>query len=391
MLSTLIFFYSAQVALTIYIDSSFLSETIKNLGIKTGMWSEPSHVVGILYTAGSLMTVLALMVVPYILEKVGNYRATLTAVILHTLMLFGLGLTDSPWLIVPMFIMTTVLTSVLYFNFDIFIERYSHNEDTGKIRAIFATFGSLAWLVPPLLAGYIVEARGFQTIYLVAGVLLLPMIFVIMHFLNHFKDMKYDHASLLMTREEVLHNKNIYNILFVNFFIHFFFAWMVIYTPLYLTSLGFHWEEIGLMLTIALTAFVIYPYPAGWLADKYLGEKELLMCGFLLMSISVLLFPLFGDWGLPFIAWAALLFLGRTGASISEIMSETYFFKQIDGKNTQLVGYFRRTRPLAFIVAPVIATILLEVFNIEIKVLFQVLGFILVFALWYISRITDTK
>jgi MFS family permease len=172
------FFFSAQVALTIYIDSSFLSETIsKSVLIGDGsIWKDPDNLVGAIYTISSLFTILALMVVPTILRRIGNYRATLAAVILHMLGLLGLGLSDSAWLIIPMFIIANTLTSVLYFNLDIFLERYSKDEDTGKIRGMFMSFSSIAWLLPPLFAGYIVEAKGFQMVYLCAALLIFPII-----------------------------------------------------------------------------------------------------------------------------------------------------------------------------------------------------------------------
>ena len=54
------------------------------------------------------------------------------------------------------------------------------------------------------------------------------------------------------------------------------YAWMVIYTPLHMLDLGFTWEEIGQIFTIMLIPFVLVEYPAGWLADKYIGETEMM-------------------------------------------------------------------------------------------------------------------
>ena len=37
-----------------------------------------------------------------------------------------------------------------------------------------------------------------------------------------------------------------------------------------------------------LIPFVLIEYPAGWLADKYLGETEMLTLGFVIIGIAVL-------------------------------------------------------------------------------------------------------
>lgn len=89
--------------------------------------------------------------------------------------------------------------------------------------------------------------------------------------------------------------------------------------------------------------------------------------------------------------WIVILFIGRTGASIVEAMSETYFFKQIEGRNAGLIGYFRRSRPLAFIVAPILASVLLEFNIITLHTLFYVLAAIMIFASGYMFRLVDTK
>lgn len=387
------FFFSAALSFTIYIDSSYLVDTIGNsfYAKENSLWSDPNHVVGTVYTIGSLFTILALMIIPYLLRSVGNYRTTLVSLILQVLILLGLGTTDSPWLIIPFFVIATMLNSIFYFNFDIFIERYSKEEDTGKVRGLFMTFGSIAWLLPPLAAGYIVEARGYQMAYIISALLVLPCLYLTFRYLHHFKDLRYEDVSVNGTHELVMKNKNLFNALVVNFFIHFFYAWMVIYAPIYLHSSGLSWEEIGLMTTLALTAFIIFPYPAGYIADRYLGEKELLIGGFTLMALSSALIPTIGIGAVSIILISLILFIGRTGASISETMSEAYYFKQIEGSQPQLVGYFRRTRPFAYVVAPILATVMLESRIITINGLFYMLAVFMILAIIPALRLKDTK
>lgn len=393
-LSVLTFFFSGQVALTIYIDSSFLKEAIMNTPSlsATNAWSDPEHMVGTVYTFASLLTLLGLLYSTRILRKIGNYRWTLTLFILHALLLLGLSLFQSGWLILPMFMIESALISILYFNFDIFLEKYSNDEHTGVIRGVFMTVGSIAWLLPPMIAGRIVEHSGYGLLYFYGSILIIPVIILLMRYLSDFKDMKYDDAPLLPTRKIFHANPNIWYGLASSLLLQFFYAWMIIYMPILLHDhLGFAWNDIGLMLTCALTAFVIFPSPAGWLADKWIGEKELLVVGFLIMGITSLLIPIFAVATTSFTAWALLLFAGRAGASLVDSMNEVYFFKQIDGHNAGLIGYYRRMRPLALIGAPMLASTLLGFDWFTIADLFTVLGFIMFAAIYFPLQLKDTK
>ena len=85
-----------------------------------------------------------------------------------------------------------------------------------------------------------------------------------------------------------------------------------------------------------LLPFVILDFPLGKLSDK-IGEKKMLMAGFLIMTSSVLAIPLMTE---PLLwLWAVILFMTRVGAATIESLSESYFFKVIKKRNapTKLV------------------------------------------------------
>ncbi len=137
----------------------------------------------------------------------------------------------------------------------------------------------------------------------------------------------------------------------------------------------------------AQLAYVILEFPLGILADKYIGEKEILGFGLLIIIIST-------SW-ISFVTatsvavWAAILFITRVGASFVEVATESYFFKQIDGSDAQVISFFRITRPLAYVLGALIAS--LVILYLPFNLLFIVVAALLVPALFITLNIVDTK
>jgi MFS family permease len=393
-LSILMFFFSAQVSLDMYVDSSYLKSTILTTPgfADTHAWMNPDNVIGALYTVASFITLLGLILAPRILRRFGNYKWTLSILIVHMLLLLGLAFSNTAWLVIPLFMVESALTSILYFNFDVFLEHYSKDENTGVIRGIFIAVSSIAWFTPPFFAGIIVDHYGFSLIYLTGALLIIPTVIIMVLYMSGFKDMRYDAKTIALTPSDEKRKPDVARIRWVQFFLQFFYAWMIIYAPLYFHDVvGVSYQDFGMIMAVALTAFVIFPTPQGWLADKLLGEKEMLVIGFFLMGISCLAIPYLASFHLGLWWWAALLFIGRSGASTVETMAEVYFFKQIDGHNASYIGSFRRTRPMAFIVAPLLATALLQFKAVDMGGLFILLGLIMLIALYFPIGLKDTR
>ena len=158
--------------------------------------------------------------------------------------------------------------------------------------------------------------------------------------------------------------------------------------PIYLIGhIGFSWAEFGIMTFIVLIPFALFELPAGKIADRLLGEKELLALGFFIAALFTG-FLSFIDTN-NFIFWASVLFTIRVGASLIEIMTESYFFKHVNSSDNNTISFFRMMRPAAYIAGPIIATIALVFLSFQ--HIWLVLGFILLYGLRYAFAIQDTR
>ena len=117
-LSILMCFSSAQISLNTYVDSLFLTDAILKTPAFAGMqsWADPDKLVGALYTMASLITLLAFFGVPKILKRFGNFKWTLGVLISQVFTLLGLAITDSAWMVIPLFITESALAAIIGFN-----------------------------------------------------------------------------------------------------------------------------------------------------------------------------------------------------------------------------------------------------------------------------------
>lgn len=141
------------------------------------------------------------------------------------------------------------------------------------------------------------------------------------------------------------------------------------------------------MFAVMLLPFALLELPAGKIADRLLGEKELLAAGFIITAFFTALMSLTVAADIVF--WTFILFMTRVGASLIEIMTESYFFKHVGGGDNTLIGFFRIMRPAAYIAGPLVGTIAL-VF-VDFRFIFLILSAIVLLGLYYTSMIRDTR
>jgi MFS family permease len=369
------FLLNLHIALPAYINSTFLSEFI------------PEQFVGLVYTLSSVFALIGLIYWPQIIRIFGNYKLSIINLVLGFLAMIALVIFKIPLIIFISLATSLALGRLLIFNNDIFLENLSTDNETGNIRGFFLSASNFAWVISPILAALILGDNQYSRLYLITAILAIPVILIFRSKFRNFKDPQYDKVPFWGTVKEIFARKDIKRVIMINVLLRVFYALMVIYTPIYLHEhIGFEWNEIGLIFTMMLLPFVLLEIPLGRIADQILGEKELLIAGFLIIALSTAYLSFITEANV--LVWAIALFLTRVGASILEVMSETYFFKKIDGKDSNLLSFFRMTGPLSYIISPLIATAIIPLIGIQ--YIFLVLGLVMFLGLKYSYNLKDT-
>lgn len=379
----LIFLFTLHFTPATYIESTFLENLVG------------SNKVGFIFSIASIATIITIAIVRKVIRKVGNYQTFLNALIVEFIALSGLSLSlfveySTFWIIVfiTAFIAGFVARSIAFFNLDIFIEHLSKDDEVGAIRGAFLTSLNFAFVIGPLLSSIVADTeKEIGKVFILGVLLLIPVIHITIKYFKNYKDSEYKDYKFLSTVFYIIRKPDLLRIFVCNFLLFLFYSWMIIYTPIYLREvIGFEIWEVARIIGLGLIPFLLLQFYLGRLADKKYGEKEILTIGLVITGLSTILMAFVSI--KIFILWAAILFITRIGASMIESMVETYLFKKVTDKNLDIVSLYRAIRPLAYIVGPVLGSILLIFFDI--KYLFLVLGLIMILGVNFSLKIKDT-
>ncbi len=364
--------FSLSIALMSYVNSSFISSFVDEKRV------------GMIYALGSIVSILALLIAPKIFRKIGGYKFLLWTIGLNALSIFLFAFSNSALSAIPLFVSVFALNTLIFFSLDELLKIFSRESSTGKIRGIYITLSSSAWIIAQLALGTVLGGSSFKVIYLTSFAIMLIFFILSYLYLRYIPDPEYDKIDTKKYIAEFLKNKNLFRAYGISLLLQFFYCWMVIYTPIYLSiHMGFSWKEIGLIFAIMLLPFVIIPFRLGEYADK-IGERKILIVGFAITSLATL--SLFFIYIQQAWLWAILLFATRVGAASIEVMNDAYFFKHIRPENEEFLGAYRSAAPVAYIIGPLLAFIVFS-FVPSFNYLFLILGTIMLYGVYLSSTI----
>ncbi|MFA6432477.1 MAG: MFS transporter [Candidatus Paceibacterota bacterium] len=372
------FIFTLHLVIPMYSNSSFLS-----------LFAD-EKTLGLIYMTGAAVSILGFLIAPSLIRRLGNYTTTLWLITIQILLFWGLIQATSPYVLATIYILQMAVVSLIGLTMDIFLEVYTDGARVGAVRGLYTATLNASWVIGPLIGTLLIGgSNDFKNTYIAGLAMLFPLLYLVHRNFPRFKDPNYIHLSPWQLVKHVSHNANWVKLFFANIVLQVFYAWMVVYSPIYLNKvMGFSWENIGIILTVMLIPFPLIQYPLGKLSDRKYGEKEIMAIGFALMGLSTILLA-FLSWK-SVIVWALALALTRFGAAAAEIMMETYFFKTVSPRDTAALGLFRITRPLSYFIAPLITGAGL-LFAIADKQLFMVVGLIALLALYPTLTIKDTN
>jgi MFS family permease len=371
------FFISVNFGALLYVNSSYLATYF------------PGWAVSALFLLGAAGSIALFLVAPKLLNLFGKKWLLFATLLCLGGATLGLALGLTALAIGTSFVAYSSILFLSYYCLDIFLEEDSDDTKTGEIRGTYFTIMNAGIALGPLLLSILPTAgEHYRSIYWLGFLLLgIPLMIALWILVSR----KHAHKVLerpwhLLPFRQWWRRRNVRATTLAKLVLEVFFAVMVIYTPLYAhTVVGFSWSELSVIFAIALTPFVFLEWPAGELADRYWGEKEMMTAGFFLTGTALLAIPFLPQ---SVVLWTLVLFVSRVGAALIEIMTETYFFKKIGPEDTGLLSIFRLARPAGIIIGSLLGVLTLTI--LPIAQLFFVLAIVVFFGLKESLFIEDT-
>lgn len=346
-----------------------------------------SENVGIFYTISYIVVLIILLNLHKVVRRIGKSKVFLFSLLAKIVLIFFLTMLPPSALSLFLLMGYIIFSGLEWTNLDVILESFSQDQLSGRIRGIHLTVFNLGFIFGPLLSTKILERFDFQGIFatiLIFNSIVFVLALIGLRGVNHKFSQKLRVSDLV---KKVFRRKDVMGIYYISFVLEFFFALMVIYVPLYLLDIGFSWEKIGVIFTIMLIPFVLLQYPAGFLADKKIGEKEMIISALLIMAAATL--SIYFIQTLSILVWGIALFATRVGAALIEVLRDSYFYKKIDGHDVDLINFMRTSMPVAYIMSTAMATIFMLVFSI--KFAFILVALVVLSALYPAFKLKDNK
>ncbi|MHB8710190.1 MAG: MFS transporter [Minisyncoccota bacterium] len=355
------FFFALFATLIAYIPLAYLSSFM------------PAAYTGLVIAGGACLALAFFPFLPRLVARYGAQRLALAFAFAEMVVLLMLAVAPGAFAISILIALAISLQPLLSYELDLLLEATVAEEGTtGRVRTIFLTAWNVAALIAPLFVGVLLaNSDTYGRVFLAAAAALVP--FIVLFAARRLpRGAAVAATPVRDTLVCITRDRDLAAVTFGHFVLYLFYIWAPLYVPIYLHNvLGIPWSSLGWMFSIMLIPYVLIEYPAGWIADRILGDKELMLAGFLiaggaLASVS-LLTPT-----TPVFLILCVLIGSRTGAALIESMNEGHFFRRVTERDINSVSIFRGVWPLADVIGPIIGSLIL-VFGTY-QILFVVTG-----------------
>lgn len=369
------FLVGFQMALCLYVLSSFLQR-----------WVELERI-SVFYLLAYVAGLIIILNLHYLIKQLGKSVVALIFFGFGTLAHLGAGFFVGDqasvifivWILLSFPLMLTVM--------DILVENFSKDSVTGTIRGSNLTFKDFGILLGPLVATWVIANLGYQWVFFFAAEITFFAFLIILIWFGKVNHKIKRTVSLPGIVRKLNRKPDVFRIFCMGFVLEIFYVAMVVYTPLYLLAQGFDIESVGKIIFVALVPFIFIQIPAGAIADKKTGEKEWLVAALIIMALFTGMMSFIDSSSLW--VWMGLLFMTRVGAALLQVMSTSYFYKQVGPRDVDLIDFFRTAGSLAYVVGMVIFGLLMVV--LPLKFIFLILAGIILMGFWPLYNLRDTK
>jgi len=350
--------------------------------------------ISLVFIFSGIVTIIFTNYLSYFLKKYKDYKTLLTLCVLQILVSISLPFLGKINLPLLIFGFSVYMTGgiMIWSCISIFLEEFTPHDNTGAIRGLSMTIYYFGVLVSPFIAANILSSYGYTGLFILSGLMIIPIIFFTKEYLTHVKEPRYQHQNFWQTINKMKSNLDLQGVMISAFILNSFYAVINIYFVSYLLNeINISASNyLSVIVPISLLPFVLIPYWLGRISDEYLGEKKIIIFGILIFSLTLVAVYIFKIENISILGWAFILFIGRLGAAMCETGNYSYFYKKINVENTDLIAIFSTMINISSVFTALLGFIMIKIFNVSIPTIFFIIGLLGLISIFKILKIHDT-
>ncbi len=273
----------------------------------------------------------------------------------------------------------TVMNVFQLETFGILVRHKTNIAEIAKSEGFVFTVLNLAFLIGPILAGFIAEKHSLNSVFIMSFMFIVISIFAFKMFLVTPKEKEKNNKeghTLFMNFSNFIKQKELVLVYLLRMGITGCWGMIYLFIPLYMIKQGYSMSNIGYFLFAVCLPLILFEYTFGkkTTSSKY---KIMFALGFFILALSVLsCFVISLVSGNPALI-LIILALASIGAAMIEPNLESYFFKSIKThEEHRLYGPYLTSSDLGNILVKAIGAFLLF---ISYEILFLGMGLLMLF------------
>ncbi len=254
-------------------------------------------------------------------------------------------------------ILITLVSVVRIITRGIIVKDGSKKKSLSKSEGIVFSVNNVAWVIGPLIAGFVLVEVGIPYVFSLSAILVLIgfLLFRMTNVKNPKNNKKFD-GNAMKNFVDYFRNKDRVIIYMMTMGISFWWVLIYLYIPLFIIEKGLNKGLIGIFLFLVAIPLILSEYPLSKIAGKR-GAKALFSIAYgSLIAICLIIFFV-----KSFYLILGLLVLASFSLAMLEPTTEAYFFDitSKDGNENKFYGPYNTSLEIGFILGKVIPAIIL--------------------------------
>lgn len=297
----------------------------------------------------------------YIIEHLKKRVSLLLSLIGLTILFALFTIIEHTALLIFLFAFYQFILALFIFDVGLYIKHYSNYREIAQNAGKLGSLGNIGWFVGPLLGALIADQYGFPAVFLASSGTSLIALIIFFFIRLRGEEIRFHHQKHFSENiQTFFRDANLRKTYLNNAGLGFIYSiWD--FLPLLMLKIGATIPIIGMTKTLMGVNQSIFEFPIGQMADRQTGERKIFMVGYALAAVFTGLLGFTSDLR----TFITFFFLAAMGTSFLEMTRDSYFFRQESERNVELVGIYRTSDALPYLIGQGLAVVTISLLSIE--------------------------